>query len=199
MGERETWRGLWGKGYDEGTAGNEMRGGDCEKGRGGEGGAVGKEMGYREGTVGKVIQEGDYGGKRYREGTAGEEMRGEECGDRDTGMGVRRELWEQECREWHKGDDSAQFSRDVTDDEDVGDTALTMTAARQVTQYLRKEGHVSSRNGSFQHFYLCLALQYFALPCSTLPCNTLPCLAVHCLAVHCLALPCNTVCTHTAE
>ena len=34
MGERETWRGLWGKGYDEGTAGNEMRGGDCEKGMG---------------------------------------------------------------------------------------------------------------------------------------------------------------------
>ena len=60
-------------------------------------------MGYREGTVGKVIQGGDYGGKRYREGTAGKEMRGEECGDRDTGMGVRRELLEQECREWHRG------------------------------------------------------------------------------------------------
>ena len=112
MGERETWRGLWGKGYDEGTAGNEMRGGDCGKrdtGRRGGGGAVGKEMGYREGIVGKVIQGGDYGGKRYGEGTVGKEMRGEECGDRDTGMGVRRELWEQECREWHKGDDSAQF------------------------------------------------------------------------------------------
>ena len=99
-------------------------------------------------------------------------------------------------------------SRDVTDDEDVGDTTLTMTAARQVTHYLRKEGHVSSRNSSFQHFSLRLALQYMVLPCNklpclaihclallhiVLPCCTLPCLAVHCLTLQWIALPCSTV------